>query len=313
MTEPASKPDRPPFSVKKVFLETPFAQRFQGLLRHALRARSWHVIAAVPGSGKSWGIRDLVNRSGAYKEATGETRLPLLAIRAPENGAHESVLGVALSEAFGVVPTTMAWSVRRAWLVKIMASAQVEGMIVDDAQDLTPAHLALLKKLIDNLEASPYQREISLCLVAAHNGSVVPFKDTFARPEMLWQQYRRRMDTERPFCIVPGHTEEEIRHILTTFEDIYRDQLPDLQLRRWAKSLFHWLTNPVLDPNATGRVTMDHLTRLVTSVLRQAYEQGATDVNAALLERTADLLILRRDEVLTIDETISPLPIREVG
>ena len=39
---------------------------------------------------------------------------------------------------------------------------------------------------------------------------------------MLWQQFRRRMDNERPYCLVLGQTEEEVRHILTTFEEIYR-------------------------------------------------------------------------------------------
>src|SRR5260370_21404386 len=39
--------------------ETPFEQRFQGLLRQAWRSRRWHVIVAEPGSAKTMGIRDL--------------------------------------------------------------------------------------------------------------------------------------------------------------------------------------------------------------------------------------------------------------
>jgi len=117
---------RPPFAVQKVFLETAFEQRFQGILRHAWRNRSWHVIAALPGSGKSLGIQDLLLRSGAHKDATGTTLLPILAIRAPKNTTQEQALGVALSAAFGTVPT-MQWQVRRTWLVKVMASAQVVG------------------------------------------------------------------------------------------------------------------------------------------------------------------------------------------
>ena len=68
MSNPSSAAHRPPFAVQKVFLETAFEQRFQGILRHAWRHRSWHVIAALPGSGKSLGIQDLVLRSGARKE-----------------------------------------------------------------------------------------------------------------------------------------------------------------------------------------------------------------------------------------------------
>jgi hypothetical protein len=305
---------RPPFAVQKVFIETAFEQRFQGILRHAWRNRSWHVIAALPGSGKSLGIHDLVVRSGAHKDATGTTMLPILAIRAPKNTAREQALGVALSAAFGTVPT-MQWQVRRTWLVKVLAQAQVECLIIDDAQDLTLPHLALLKELTDNLAALPYQRQVGLCLVAATSGNIVPFKETFAGPQMLWRQFRRRMDNERPYCVVLGQTEEEVRHILTTFEDIYRKQLPDLQLRRWAKPICTWLTHPALDPDATGRVTMDALTRFVISTLRQAYEQGVTDVNETVLEMTAELMILRRDEVIAIDEVLqTPLPpTKEVG
>lgn len=118
MTKASSMPHRAPFAVQKVFLETPFEQRFQGILRHAWLNRSWHVIAALPGSGKSLGIQDLILRSGARKDATGITCLPVLAIRAPKNTTREQALGVAFSTAFGTVPT-MNWQVRRTWLVKI--------------------------------------------------------------------------------------------------------------------------------------------------------------------------------------------------
>jgi hypothetical protein len=38
----------------------------------------------------------------------------------------------------------------------------------------------------------------------------------------------------------------------------------------------------------------------VTSVLRRAYNQGETDVNAQILQETADLMIYRRDELFHI-------------
>jgi hypothetical protein len=295
-----SEEHRPPFMVQDDFLETAFERRFQGLLRHAWKERSWHIIAAIPGSGKSWGIGDLVLSSCACKEATGTTRLPILAIRAPTNSARELALGMALSAAFGIVPN-MSWSVRRSWLVQVMARTGVECIMIDDAQELTLDHLALLKELTDNLAAPPYQRRVGLCLVAAISGNVVPFRETLAGPEIRWRQFRRRMDTEHPYHLVPGHTEEEVCDILTTLEDLYRSQLPNLQLRRWMKTIFTWLTNPILDPDATGRVTMDHLARLVTSSLRRAYEQGATDIDATTLQEVADLMILRRDEITKID------------
>ncbi len=162
------------------------------------------------------------------------------------------------------------------------------------------AHLAFLKELSDNLAAPPYERQVSLCLVTAHIGATIPLKEIFSRPDTLWRQFRRRLDTERPFCVVAGHTEEEVRSILAAFEDLYRSQLPDLQLCRWTKSIFIWLTHATLDPDGSKRVTMDHLTRLVTSVLRRSYEQGGRDVDAAILAATAERMILRRDEIVEI-------------
>lgn len=292
---------RPPFIVSDDFLETAFERRFQQILRHAWEKRSWHIVAAVPGSGKSWGIGDLLLHSGACKEITGMTRLPVLAIRAPTNSAPDLALGTTLAATFGIIPR-MTGSALRVWLVQEMARDGVECIIVDDAQELTLAHLALLKELTDKLAAPPYQRKVGLCLVAATSGNVVPFRATLAGPEVLWRQFRRRMDTEHPYHIVPGHTQEEVSDILTTFEDLYRNQLPEIQLSRWTKTIFTWLTNPILDPDGSKRVTMDHLSRLVVTALRRAYEKGATDVDATALQEVADLMILRRDDITSLDE-----------
>ncbi len=314
MANPPSEEYHAPFIICDDFLETAFERRFQGLLRHAWKERSWHIIAAIPGSGKSWGIGDLMLHCGACKEATGTTRLPLLAIRAPTNSAPELALATALAAAFGIVPR-MTGAALRLWLVQEMARDGVECLIIDDAQELTLEHLALLKELTDNLAAPPYQRHVGLCLVAAISGNVVPFREVLAGPEIRWRQFRRRMDTEHPYHIVPGHTEEEVSDILTTFEQLYRNQLPDLQLGRWTRTIFIWLTNPILDPDGTGRVTMDHLTRLVTAALRRAYLQGASDINATILQEVADLMILRRDEITVIDGLAPDTsgPVQEVG
>lgn len=291
---------RPAFVTRDYFLETAFELRFQGLLRWAWHHRTWHVIAALPGSGKSLGIADLTHQSDSYKNTRGATHMPILAIRAPKNGGKDLALGMAFCAAFGIVPT-MPWYVRRSWLVQAMADAQVECLIIDDAQDLNLAHLAFLKELTDNLAAPPYERQVSLCLVTAHTGTAIPLKEIFSHPDTLWRQFRRRLDTERPFCVVQGHTEEEVRSILVAFEDIYRSQFPDLQLGRWTKPIFTWLTHATLDPDGSKRVTMDHLTRLLTSTLRQTYEQGATDIDASVLQATAELMVLRRDEITSIE------------
>ncbi len=314
MTDSRARGALPPFVVRDDFLETAFELRFQGLLRQAWQEHTWHVIAALPGSGKSLGIADLTHQSNACKASPGATYLPLLAIRAPKNGGTDLALGTAFCPIFGIVPA-MPWYVRRAWLVQAMAEAKVECLLIDDAQDLNLAHLAFLTELTDNLAAPPYERIVSLCLVTAHSGKVIPLKEIFSRPDILWRQFRRRLDTERPLCVVVGHTEEEVRSILEAFEMLYRDQLPDLHLLRWTRPIFTWLTHATLDLDGTKRVTMDHLTRLVTAALRRSYEQGATDVDALTLTQTAELMILRRDEIVEIAGTPNApdFPVQEVS
>jgi len=82
MVNNTPEPQRPPFQIQDDFIETPFEQRFQGPLQDAWQQRSWHVLVASPGSGKSMGIHDLLVRSGAQKTRR-ETYMPILAIRAP--------------------------------------------------------------------------------------------------------------------------------------------------------------------------------------------------------------------------------------
>src|SRR2546429_4953884 len=122
MTDDNVTGSRPAFEVQDYFLETAFEVRFQGLLRQAWRERPWHVIAALPGSGKSLGIADLTHKSNSHKNPSRETHLPLLAIRAPKNGGKDLALGMALCAAFGIVPA-MPWYVRRAWLIHALAEA----------------------------------------------------------------------------------------------------------------------------------------------------------------------------------------------
>jgi hypothetical protein len=297
------------FLVHEEFLETGFEQRFQSVLSYAQHHRTWHIISAVPGSGKSLGIADIFLHCGGKKEDTGKIVMPIVAIRAPKNAHGELSLGTALSLTFGI-SVRMPWHQRRIWLADMMALAEVEEIIIDDAQDLTLEQLTYLKELTDNLEAPPHGRRVGLCLVTATSGKSIPFLETFARPDTLWRQFRRRLDKERRFISVLGHTKEEVRDILLTYEELYRPQFPALQLGIWANSITEWLTHPVLDPDGAKRVTMDHLASLVTISLRSIYQQGQSSVDGGLLKQTAERMILHRDDVALLS---SPIDFQETG
>ena len=65
--------------------------------------------------------------------------------------------------------------------------------------------------------------------------------------------------------------------------------------------MYTWLTHPLLDPQKSGRVIMDHLVKLITTALEWSYAQGEKDVSPKHLEAAAEQLTLRRDVMYLID------------
>jgi len=173
-------------------------------------------------------------------------------------------------------------------------------LIVDDAHDLSLEHLMFIKEITDQGRLQ-YDHPLGLCLVAAGRGNTIPLKETLDLPDPTWLQFRRRLDKLNPFCRIAGHTSEEVREILAALETVYRELFPQLNLRQWTGSIYTWLTQPVLDPTSSGRVTMDYLMKLVTTALEWTYQAGETDVRAETLELAASLLVLRRDTLWLID------------
>ncbi|SRR6266404_5685939 len=279
-----------PIFRKDIFVETAFEKRFQAMLRSAWHKRSWHVIVADPGAGKTMGIRDLIKTAGSTA---------VLAITAPKNNADEMALGNQLFTALGM-PLRGRWSDRKPTLIGHLHQYGTECLIIDDAHDLSLEHLMFLKELTDQGRLQ-YDHPLGLCLVTAGRGNTIPLKEIFDQPETMWLQFRRRLDKLEPFCRVAGHTSDEVREILATLETVYQPLFPQLNLRRWAGSIYIWLTQPVLDPTHSGRVTMDYLMKLVTTALEWTYEAGDTDVQTGTLEKAAQLLVLRRDTLQIID------------
>jgi len=283
------------------FIETPFERRFQGLLRQAWRARRWHVIVAEPGSGKTMGICDLRDEASRQAGTIGGRRYPVLAVAAPKNDPREAALGNFLLSALGL-SARGRWSERKYLLFELLVQYGVECLVIDDAHDLSMPHLIFLKELTDQLLFSfPSPTPLGLCLVAAGRGAAIPLKDVFDQPETMWMQFRRRLDHVHPYCRIASHTEAEVRDILLALEQIYRPSFPALNLQQWTGSMYTWLTHPLLDPQKSGRVLMDHLMKLVTTALQWSYLRGERDVNPKQLEAVAEALTLRRDTIHLID------------
>jgi AAA domain len=279
-----------PLFGKEIFVETAFERRFQAMLRSAWRKRSWHVIVADPGAGKTMGIRDLIRTTGSPA---------ILAVTAPKNNDEELALGNQLFTALGL-PLRGRWSDRKPKLMGSMVQFGVKCLIVDDAHDLSLEHLMFIKELTDQGRLH-YGYPLGLCLVTAGRGNTIPLKEILDQPDVMWLQFRRRLDKLEPFCRITGHTSEEVREILAALEKVYREPFPQLNLRQWAGAIYTWLTQPVLDPTNSGRVTMDYLMKLVTTALEWTYQAGETDVRAETLESAASLLVLRLDTLRIID------------
>jgi hypothetical protein len=279
-----------PLFRKDIFIETAFERRFQAMLHSAWHQRSWHVIVADPGSGKTMGIRDIVRTAGSPA---------ILAVTAPKNDESEQALGNQLFTALGL-PLRGRWSERKPKLIGAMVQFGVTCLIVDAAHDLSLTHLMYIKELTDQGRLH-YDYPLGLCLVTAGRGNTIPLKEILDQPDTMWLQFRRRLDKLEPFCRVAGHTSEEVREILAALETVYRALLPQLNLRQWSGAIYTWLTQPVLDPTRSGRVTMDCLMKLVTTALEWSYEAGDTDVKAETLQAAADLLVLRHDTPRIID------------
>jgi hypothetical protein len=218
---------------------------------------------------------------------------------APKNNEDEQALGDQFFTALGL-PLRGHWRTRKPKLMGHLHQPGTECRIVDDAHDLSMPHLMLLKEVTDQGRLS-YDHPLGLCLVAAGRGNTIPLKVTLDQPEPTWLQWRRRLDSLQPFCRIASHTSEEVRDILATLEQVYQPLLPQLNLRQWSSSIYTWLTQPVLDPAHSGRVTMDNLMKLVIAALEWSYEAKATDVQAKWLERAAELLVLRYDTLRIID------------
>src|SRR2546428_10264149 len=121
------------------FIETPFERRFQGLLRRAWLQRSWHVIVAEPGSGKTMGIGDLRDEAARQAGMVGGRRYPILAVTAPKKDPREAALGNLLLGALGV-GSRGRLSERKYLLSDLFGQYAVQSLACVDGPGLSMPH-----------------------------------------------------------------------------------------------------------------------------------------------------------------------------
>jgi hypothetical protein len=141
------------------------------------------------------------------------------------------------------------------------------------------------------------QLEERLLLWLEYNPQVVSYARGDIGPPFA-ATYRLPLPKHAPFAI--GYTFEG-KLILASLEIVHRQLFPHLNLRQWSGFIYQWLTQSPFDPTHSGRVTMDHVMKLVTTALERTYEAHETDVRAQTLEDAASLLVLRRDTFRVID------------
>ena len=161
------------------------------MLRSAWYKRSWHVIVADPGAGKTMGIRDLVKTTGSSV---------ILAVTAPKNNEDEQALGDQFFSALGL-KLAGRWNTRKPKLMGHLHQCGTECLIVDDAHDLSLEHLMFLKEVTDQGRLQ-YDHPLGLCLIAAGRGHTIPLKEILDQPEPTWLQWRRRRGS--PATLLPG-------------------------------------------------------------------------------------------------------------
>ena len=144
-----------PLFRQDMFIETAFERRFQAMLRSAWHKRSWHVIVADPGSGKTMGIRDMIRTAGFPA---------ILAVTAPKNDESEQALGNQLFTALGLT-LRGRWSERKPKLMGSMVQFGVKCLIVDDAHDLS-----LAPDVHQGADGPAFTLRLSAWLMPGHSG-----------------------------------------------------------------------------------------------------------------------------------------------
>lgn len=271
---------RPPFVPLRRFIPTGFSRRLLGVLEHAMTTGQWFLVTAMSGDGKSTTLARfrLMHPASVIDGPDGKRvrKVPVLSTRVSSGIQSADKLMHALAHGLGAVPT-LSEAKRRQWLVEAITTAEVRLIVIDDAHEMTMHQLSYLRELTGQLAEAGW--EPAVVLLAAV-GSTDPRSGKpwtlIARDDLVAEQFSNRLDGTDPVVFIEGLSRTEVGRVLATWEVFYRDRFPDLELAKWATSVFGWLTDPRVDRATTGRVRMRHLGGTVNGALAVAWAEGRT-------------------------------------
>ena len=281
---------------KSEFINTPFAQRFEAFLNNLRKERRFGIVGAYTRNGKTWCIKDIVQNSGAYKRFGGDSRIPVIAIRAADT-VNDMI--VSLCRSFGKMPNSRIYILKN-WLFENIPLLGVEQIIIDDAHELTLNHFKFIKELTDTLEVERnYTPSVVLSSITSSKSIGVYRKIINYSTEDWMQQFFERFRLARE---VEGHTEEETGSILYTYEHLYKPLLPDIKLTEYTRNIFGWLTNTELDSNHTNRVAMEHLSKLIYNAAKlAALDLKIKNIPLDLLHHVYEVFLTGKDRLYSTE------------
>lgn len=273
-----------PFLPIERFIRTGFAVRLLAVLEHVMATGTWMIVTALPGDGKSTTLDHFIGRHAAHwVDGEGGQRVrivPVLATRVSRGVGSADRLMVALAHGLGAVPNLRAYQFRD-WLVGAIVRAGVRMIAIDDAHELTMGQLSYLRELTDQLASRGHRVAIVLLAASATTDPRAgnPWR-LVAANDLVAEQFRRRLNGPDPIVHVAGLSRPEVGRVLKTWEVLYHERFPELELARWTGSVFHWLTDERNDTAGSGRVRMKHLADVVDAALALAWAEARPGLRA---------------------------------
>jgi hypothetical protein len=240
----------------------------------------WYLVTALSGDGKSKTLAEFRARNPASIEDRPDGRrvrvVPVLSTRVSSGIQSADKLMYALAAGLGAVPPQSAARFR-VWLVDAIATAEVGIIVIDDAHEMTMAQLSYLRELTGQLaEAGHEPSVVLLAAVDSKDPRACKPWTLIARRDLVAEQFSNRLDGPDPVVFVEGLSRREVGEVLRSWEVLYADRFPDLELTPWTHSLFAWLTDERNDRLETGRVRMKELRGAVNGALAVAWAEGRT-------------------------------------